>query len=176
VKGILVSGADPGFAHLGLGTLLRDNRGWRYVTSEIVDTSPIDGDDDERMRILWRSIEMLEGEVIAYEKQDQVLAAMQRLGHRNSRSDLVRDVMGLIRGRAFSLGAALIPVTPREMRSHLNLSSNATKQDMRRVLAQIVKDLPEGLSIHVTDALVATIVGERKYRAEGLLKQRGGAW
>lgn len=169
MKGFLVSAADPGFAHLGLGTLIRDHRGWSYVSSEIVETDTSDGDVDDRMRALWVPISTLDGELFVYEDQDGVLSAMHHLGHRNSKSDLVRDVVGLFRGRAFALDAALVSVTPGEMRGGLNLPPTAKKDHMRRVLAQIVKDLPEGLSMHVTDALVAAIVGERKWRARAAL-------
>jgi Holliday junction resolvasome RuvABC endonuclease subunit len=164
MKGLMCVGADPGFAHLGVGTLLRDGGGWHYVASQHVETTPRDS-DDERMRVLWKWLELVNGDLFVYESQDDVLAAMHRLEQRNARSDLVRDVIGLFRARAFSCGAELVSVTPREMRQAMNLPAQATKHEMRHVLQQIVKDLPPDLSLHATDALVAAITGERKWRA-----------
>jgi Holliday junction resolvasome RuvABC endonuclease subunit len=166
VKGILVSGADPGFAHLGLGTLLRDNRGWGYVSSALIETKPRDGDYLDRMRVLGKAVSTLEGALFVYEDQEAVLSAMHHIGHRNSKSDRVRDVVGLYIGRAVALDAEIIPVTPLQIRSGLNLPANATKLDMFRVVKQIVKDLPDGLSLHVADALAAIVIGERMWRAQ----------
>jgi Holliday junction resolvasome RuvABC endonuclease subunit len=169
---IRIVGCDPGYAHFGIGTLEREGKLWRHVDSQHVYTKPDYGGVDERCRPIWTSLSQMTGEIYAYESQDSVLAAKHVTGNRNASSDYVRDVVGLIRARAYSCNAALVSVTPSEIRRAFGLQAGATKEQVAQMLRKLVSGIPTKLALHVTDALAVAVAGERKWNMQRALMRR----
>jgi len=159
---MIVAGFDPGLAALGQARIERS--GSRYVCSlaETVRTKP-SSSDDARMLEIWQSL--TSGDVLAFEEQHGVFSGKAREGRADGNSAKVREVVGLLRARAYHLGADLVVIPPSRVRSSLGLPPGAGKAQVRAVVERLVSGLPRTISQHAVDAVAVAIAGERAARA-----------
>jgi crossover junction endodeoxyribonuclease RuvC len=168
----LVMGFDPGLASLGsarlnrMGSTYRCHHAGTYRTGARLS-------DDERYALLWeRIVETSAGcTVIAVESQHNAWAAKQATGETNANAVKVREVVGMLRARAYQLGARLVMVTPREVRKALGLPAGASKARVRFMVEHVVTGWPSTMSEHAADALAIGVCGERMAR----MMERGAA-
>jgi crossover junction endodeoxyribonuclease RuvC len=168
----LIASFDPGLASLGsarvnrMGSTYRCHHAGTYRTGSSLS-------DDERFALLWeRIVENSAGcTVIAVESQHNAWAAKQATGETNASAVKVREVVGMLRARAYQIGARLVMVTPREIRKALGLPSGAKKDQVRAMIERMVTGLPKVMSEHACDALAIGVCGERMAR----MLERGAA-
>jgi crossover junction endodeoxyribonuclease RuvC len=158
----LIASFDPGLASLGsarvnrMGSVYRCHHAGTYRTGSSLS-------DDERFALLWdRIVENSAGcTVIAFENQHNAWAAKQATGETNASAVKVREVVGMLRARAYQLGARLVMVTPRQIRKSLGLPAGASKEQVRAMVTRLVMGLPKTMSEHAADAVAIGICGER---------------
>ena len=123
--------------------------------------------DDERYQLIWDWIvEYSAGAtVIAVESQHNAWAAKLATGQTNASAVKVREVVGMLRARAYQLGARLVMVTPREVRRALGLPVGAKKDQVRTMVQRLVNGLPKMMSEHAADAVGIAVCGERMAKA-----------
>lgn len=158
---------DPGFANLGSARITREGRTYRCLHAGTYRTAA-KLSDDERYSLLWENIvEHSSGAtVVAVESQTGVFAAKAAAGDSNSSSNKVLEVVGMLRARAYQLGARLVMVTPRASRKSVGLGAGATKDQVRSMLERFVAGMPRVMSEHAADAVAIAVCGERMAAAE----------
>jgi Holliday junction resolvasome RuvABC endonuclease subunit len=158
---LIVAAFDPGLAALGQARVRRDGARYRCELAETLHT-PAGDTDDARMLSLWQRLTA--GDVVAVEAQHGSWVGSQREGRSSANAVKVREVVGMLRARAYTLGVRLVTVTPQQIRAHLGLPKDAAKQQIRTVVERLVDGLPRVTSQHARDALAIGIAAERIVR------------
>lgn len=168
---MIVVGVDPGLRACGIAVLFRADGAlsdpWRALLATTVRTEAAESLHD-RLRSIWQTLAAAIGKnfslIIACEEQTGAAEGARRAGVTNADAVLVQQVVGLVRAAAFIRpDAVFVEVTPAEAKRVLHgISRTAGKAQVQRAVRAVVRDCPETMSEHASDAVAIAVAGARK--------------
>jgi Holliday junction resolvasome RuvABC endonuclease subunit len=167
----LVLGIDPGIAACGIALIEHDvQQPWRLKHVQTVRTKAVALLND-RMREVYAAMKALlrepvvrgtGGVVVACEEQTGVQEGKRRSGETSASATLVQQVVGMARAATFSAGLQFVEPTPAQVKAVLpGIPRTASKAQVQRAVRAIVRDCPEVMSEHESDAIAVALAGAR---------------
>ncbi len=163
-------GVDPGYRNLGLGLIRRDapSEPWRAVHVQTVRTSS-KLSFHERSGVIYDALESAVGQrlgiysgVIGCESQIAAEGKRQR-GQTSYEAMLVQQIVGIVRAIALRhcMRFEEVPVT--DVKAVLRgIPRTASKTQVARATRAVIRDCPEKMSSHATDALATALAAARR--------------
>lgn len=158
---MIVLGIDPGTACLGMAHV--DIDGQPRVVQCSTLRQPATSHDDRIHAIAGAVSDALDGvSLVVVEDQSGAQVGHWRRGTTNASASLVRDVVGLVKGLAYSRGIDVVTVTPQRAKMAVGARANATKAAVQQCVRRLVADVPSRVSEHAIDAVAIAIAGGKQ--------------
>jgi Holliday junction resolvasome RuvABC endonuclease subunit len=148
-----------GFARVGVDGHRRTLVDYRTLWLDKLDTA------EDRMRDVTMRVsdELACADLIVLE--DQQPDVHHARGHANKHSARLQQLVRMLEAVALVMSKPSIVVTPRSVRTALGLPANATKVQMwNTVRLAFLKTRSDPKSLHVRDAIVLAVAGEKIWR------------
>ncbi len=158
-----ILGIDPGLRHTGCGILAREGKNIQYLDSGTIDTTAKMAFPDRLVKIyteLEKVISQYNPDAMAVEQSiyAQNVSVALKLGHARGMAILVAARHNLEIGE----------YPPKKIKSSVTGNGNASKEQVKFMVSNLLKITPNMLSFDSSDALAAAICHFNQFKLTGI--------
>jgi len=163
LSGQIILGVDPGLKHTGCGIIEKIGKDIRYVDSGTIDTTP-DMKFPDRLVTIYDEIE----KVISKYKPDAVAIEQSIYAQNVSIALKLGHARGMVILAAAKHHLEIGEYPPKKIKSSLTGNGSASKDQVKFMVANLLKISPNMLSLDSSDALAAAICHYNHFKLTGL--------